>query len=152
MSLCQKDFNLEKVDSCYNKTMPRSILFSRSFCSCCWGSFCTCWWCLCYQSKSHLGDDKKQKERKADLWNLHVVVACWRVFSSWTGRRRWRRTSRKFPTWGASPACSGSLIWYGGGACATWFLTAAVWLSKEFRLSSTYWVYLHQGVFLRTTC
>ena len=152
MSLWYNYFNLEKVDSCYKKMLPRSILFFRTYCSRCWGSSCSSWWCLSYPLKSRLGDDKEQEERQADLWDLHVVVACWRVFSSWTGRRRWRKTSRRFPTWRASPACSDSLIWCnGGGACALGF-KPAVWLSKEFHLSSNCWVYLHQGVFIRTTC
>ena len=135
MSLWYNYFNLEKVDSCYKKMLPRSILFFRTYCSRCWGSSCSSWWCLCYPLK----------------FRLHVVVACWKVFSSWTGRRRWRKTSRRFPTWRASPACSDSLIGYGGGACALGF-KPAVWLSKEFHLSSNCWVYLHQGVFIRTTC
>ena len=38
MSLWYNYFNLEKVDSYYNKTLPRSILGFRSYVSCCWGS------------------------------------------------------------------------------------------------------------------
>ena len=152
MSLWYNYFNLEKVDSCYSNMLPRSILFLRSYVSCYWGSSCSWWCCLSYPLKSHLGDDKEQEERQAELWDLHVVVACWKVFSSWTGRRRWRKTSRRFPTWRASPAGSDSLIGCeGGGTCALGF-KPAVWLSKEFHLSSNCWVYLHQGVFIRTTC
>ena len=138
MSLWYNYFNLEKVDSCYKKMLPRSILFFRTYCSRCWGSSCSSWWCLCYPLKSRLGDDKEQQERQADLWDLHVVVACWKVFSSWTGRRRWRKTSRRFPTWRASPACSDSLMGYGGGTCALGFSVVEQRVPLEFHLLSVF--------------